>query len=157
MEAMAGEVLFLDTNVLLTATDALRPHHGQAQQLFQEAGSRGFHLAVSGQILREYLAVATRPATLNGLGLEIPDAVANVERFLEFTNLFEETAMVALRLRELVGTRSIRGKAVHDANIVATMLVHRIPCLITQNGKDFARFEGIKTLSIAEIVSPFIS
>ena len=154
MEAMAGEVLFLDTNVLLIATDALRPYHKETQRLFAEAGSHGFHLAVSGQVLREYLAVATRPADSNGLGLEAADAVANVERFMEFTNLFEETATVALRLRELVGAHCIRGKGVHDANIVATMVVHRILCLITENGKDFARFEGIRTLSIDEIVPP---
>ncbi|MCP4284816.1 MAG: type II toxin-antitoxin system VapC family toxin, partial [Gammaproteobacteria bacterium] len=35
------------------------------------------------------------------------------------------------------------GKQVHDANIVATMLAHNIPCLLTYNVKDFERFEKI--------------
>ncbi|MGE0820473.1 MAG: hypothetical protein AB7G75_06540 [Candidatus Binatia bacterium] len=30
------------------------------------------------------------------------------------------------------------GKQVHDANIVATMLVHNIPTLLTNNTDDFA-------------------
>ena len=30
MDAMVGEILFVDTNVLLTATDVLRPSHLEA-------------------------------------------------------------------------------------------------------------------------------
>lgn len=151
MGAMVGEILFLDTNVLLTATDVLRPSHLEAQRIFSKAGQQGFHLAVSGQVLREYLAVATRPVEANGLGLTVPDAVANVERFLEFANLFEETEAVALRLRELAKNFDIRGPRIHDANIVATMQVHRIPVLVTQNSKDFIGFGGIKTVTIDDI------
>ena len=148
MDAKVGEILFLDTNVLLTATDVLRPLHLEAQRIFSKAGRQGFHLALSGQILREYLAVATRPVEANGLGLTVPDAVANVERFLEFANLFEETEAVALRLRELAKDFDVRGPRLHDANIVATMLVHHIPVLVTQNRKDFMGFGAIKTLAI---------
>lgn len=101
MDAMVGEILFVDTNVLLTATDVLRPSYLQAQRIFSKAGQQGFHPALSTQILREYLTVASRPVEANGLGLTVPDAVANVDRFLEFANLFEETEEVALRLREL--------------------------------------------------------
>ncbi len=148
---MVGEILFVDTNVLLTATDVLRPSHLEAQRIFSKASQQGFHLALSGQILREYLAVATRPVDANGLGLTVPDAVANVERFLEFANLFEETEEVALRLRELAKSLDVRGPRLHDANIVATMLVHRIPVLVTQNSKDFIGFGGIETLAIDDI------
>lgn len=115
------------------------------------ASQQGFHLALSGQILREYLAVATRPAEADGLGLTVPDAVANVEQFLEFANLFEETEEVALRLPELAKNLDVRGPRLHDANVVATMLVHRIPVLITQNSNDFIGFGGIKTLAIDDI------
>lgn len=151
MDAMVGEILFVDTNVLLTATDVLRPSHLEAQRIFSKASQQGFHLALSGQILREYLVVATRPVEANGLGLTVPDAVENVEQFLEFANLFEETEDVALRLRELAKNLDVRGPRLHDANIVATMLVHRIPVLVTQNSKDFIGFGGIKTLAIDDI------
>lgn len=33
-------------------------------------------------------------------------------------------------------------KQVHDANLVAAMLVHDIRCLLTFNGADFRRFAG---------------
>ncbi len=55
MAPTVGDVLFLDTNVLLTATDSSRPEHRDAMRLLNEAGGRGLHLAVSGQIFREYL------------------------------------------------------------------------------------------------------
>ena len=50
---MVGEILFLDTNVLLTATDVLRPLHLEVQRIFSKTGQQRFHLALTGQILRE--------------------------------------------------------------------------------------------------------
>lgn len=38
---------------------------------------RGTTLYTSGQIVREYLSVATRPAAQNGLGLTVSDALDN--------------------------------------------------------------------------------
>ena len=62
MAAMVGEVVFVDTSVLLSATDESRSHHEEARRLIAESGTRGVHLAASGQILREYLVVATMAA-----------------------------------------------------------------------------------------------
>lgn len=152
MEAAVGETLFLDTNVLLHATDGLRPFHEEAQRLITGAVTSGFHLAVSDQVLREYLSVATRPANSSGLGLEAPDAARNVERFSEFTIFLDETEPVAQRLRELVRKLRVSGKRIHDANIAATLLAHRVRFLITEDGSDFTRFGGIETLSIRQAV-----
>ncbi|MDE0125797.1 MAG: type II toxin-antitoxin system VapC family toxin [Bryobacterales bacterium] len=152
MAARVGEILFLDTNILVTATDALRPGHEEAQRLLAEADSGGYHLAASGQVLREYLAVSTRPAESNGLGLRVPDAVANVNEFLRFVTLFDETEPVALQLRELVMTSGVRGNRIHDANIAATMMVHHIRVLVTQNCDDFAGFDKIEPLPLDRAV-----
>ena len=152
MAPKVGEILFLDTNVLLTATDTLRPSHEEAQRLLAEAGPRGYHLAASGQVLREYLAVSTRPAVSNGLGLPTPDAVANIDQFLRFVTLFDESESVALRLRELVMTSGVSGNSIHDANIAATMMVHHIRVLVTQNYDDFAPFHEIDVLPLHRVV-----
>lgn len=152
MEAAVGDTLFLDTNVLLHATDGLRPFHEEAQRLITGAGTSGFHLAVSGQVLREYLSVATRPTDSNGLGLEAPYAVRNVERFSEFTIFLDESESVAQQLRELVCELRVSGKRIHDANIAATMLAHHIRFLITEEGADFTQLGGIETLSIRQAV-----
>src|SRR5262249_22065668 len=43
--------------------------------------NQGIVLAAGTQVLREYLAVATRPVAVNGLGLATADALANVAAF----------------------------------------------------------------------------
>jgi hypothetical protein len=65
----------LDTSVLLTAIDEGRAEHRQALLIFTDWAARGATLYASGQIMREYLAVTTRPGDQNGLGLKQPDAV----------------------------------------------------------------------------------
>ena len=53
--------VMLDTNVLLAATDEGRAEHRDALMIMNEWAAGGTTLCTSGQILREYLAVATRP------------------------------------------------------------------------------------------------
>ena len=151
MAPAAGDILFVDTNVLLTATDESRPHHRDAGRLLGESSLHGWHLAASGQILREYLVVATRPPDANGLGLHVRDATANVSEFLRCIHLYDETVDVARRLRQLGLTYGLHGKRLHDANIVATMSIHGIHALVTQNPGDFAPFDEIDPVTIADI------
>ena len=153
MARTAGDTLFVDTNVLLTATDESRPQHQDAGRLLNESGHRGLHLAASGQILREYLVVATRPLETNGLGLQVRDATANVTEFLRCIHLYDETEEVARRLRQLGLSYGLRGKRLHDANIVATMSIHGIRALVTQNPGDFATFDEIDLLTVADIAT----
>ena len=154
MAPTAGEVLFVDTNVLLTATDASRAGHGAALRFLTGSWSRGYHLAASGQVLREYLVVATRPAAANGLGLAVADAVANVAEFLPLLHLCEENAEVSRRLRRLAAAHGVSGARLHDANIAATMLAHGIRRVVTRNSGDFAPFDGIETVDFAERAEP---
>jgi predicted nucleic acid-binding protein len=131
----------LDTNVLLAATDEGRAQHNQALGIVNDWPGRGTTLYTSGQIIREYLAVATRPAEKNGLGMRLADALANVRAFRARTSLLAEDSKVADRLLTLLGDISCGGKQIHDANVVATMLVHGIDTIVTINLVDFTRFE----------------
>ncbi|PZS03333.1 MAG: hypothetical protein DLM56_09570 [Pseudonocardiales bacterium] len=130
----------LDTNILLGATDESREDHEDAIAAINVWPASGVVLYTSGQILREYLAVATRPVDHNGLGMTQPDAVANVRALRARLNLLSEDVKVSERLLELLDTIECRGKQVHDANVVATMLVHGIDTVVTLNVDDFARF-----------------
>jgi len=128
----------LDTNVLLAATDEARQEHAVAAINLWPAS--GLVLYTSGQIMRENLAVATRPVDQNGLGMARPDAVANVRALRARLNLLAEDIKVSDRLLELLETIECAGKQIHDANVVATMLVHGIDTVVTMNVDDFARF-----------------
>ncbi len=130
----------LDTNVLLAATDEARQEHEHAVAAINLWPASGLVLYTSGQIMREYLAVATRPVDQNGLGMARPDAVANVRALRARLNLLAEDIKVSDRLLEPLETIECAGKQIHDANVVATMLVHGIDTVVTMNVDDFARF-----------------
>jgi predicted nucleic acid-binding protein len=132
--------VMLDTNVLLAATDKGRAEHHDALTIVSDWAAARAVLCTSGQVLREYLAVATRPTSKDGLGLAMPDALANVRAIRERSTLLAEDRSVADRLAGLLADVECTGKQVHDANLVATMLVHGISDLVTMNVADFARF-----------------
>jgi predicted nucleic acid-binding protein len=130
----------LDTNVLLAATDQGRAEHASALDVFNEWPVAGTALYTTGQIIREYLSVSTRPSDLNGLGLAQADAVANVRQLRERLRFLAESDRVNEQLLDLLDQVECRGKQIHDANVVATMLVHGVDTVVTINTQDFARF-----------------
>jgi predicted nucleic acid-binding protein len=144
--AESTPIVVVDTNVLLAATDRSRDHHGAATRFLNEDVRR---LAVSPQIVREYLAVASRPVAVNGLGLSGEDAVANVHELLEGLEVLTEGPATTTSLMDLVVTGPAVGKQVHDANVVAVALAHRAVSIVTDNSRHFARFAHL--LAIEEV------
>lgn len=147
----AGERLFCDTNVLLSAVDRKRRLHAQALHVLNVLPNRGVALHVSGQIVREFLAVCTRPVDANGLGLSRPDAVRNAESIVERSTVLDESRKVALRLLAIARTTPCTGRQLHDANVVATMREHGLTRLVTGNLSDFRRFSGLDLVDLAEL------
>jgi predicted nucleic acid-binding protein len=141
MTTKVADRVFLDTNVLLAATDEGRREHAPARAALDTWPGAGITLYTSGQIRREYVCVATRPVQHNGLGLALADAVINLRALSTRLRLLEENLRVAERLLSLLDATPCSGKQVHDANVVATMLTHGIGTLVTMNTDDFARFE----------------
>jgi predicted nucleic acid-binding protein len=66
--------------------------------------------------------------------------VADVQSFEAQFTVVEDGPAVTMHLLTLLTTISCFGKQVHDANVVATMLAHGIPNLLTHNVADFTRF-----------------
>ncbi len=148
---MAAEAILLDTNVLLSATTPARSLHEAALRALNEWPNEGIDICTSGQVLREYLVVATRGLEINGLGLSIVDAVANRDRIEARMRFLEETHDVAVRLRQLVQEVACTGKQVHDANVVATALAHGVERILTENKDDFMRFgDFVEIVALAE-------
>ena len=140
MATKTAERVMLDTNVLLAATDQGRGEHRKALVVLNDWPGLGTTLYASGQILREYLAVATRPVEHNGLGLSARDAVANAYVIRDRIRFLAEDSRVSDQLLMLTRDVACGGKQVHDANVVATMLVHGVEVLVTCNVADFSRF-----------------
>ena len=152
MAAMSADRVFVDTNVLLAATTPSRGLHRRALTVLNDWPNLGWRLCASGQILREYLVVATRPADVNGLGLAVPNALENVSAFRTRMRWLNERQPVARRLLSLVAETDCRGKQIHDANIVATALEHGVDRLVTANANDFRRFKG--RIAVLDLAAP---
>ncbi|MDU9048693.1 MAG: hypothetical protein Q3M30_07560 [Candidatus Electrothrix sp. Rat3] len=63
-----------------------------------------------------------------------------IRHFEEDFTVFDDTPGVTEQLLELAEAVSVSGKQIHDANIVATMLVNDVHSLLTHNISDFKRF-----------------
>ena len=151
MVTPVADRVVLDTNVLLAATDASRTDHADAMTSLNMWPASGVALYTSGQILREYLAVATRPVDHNGLGLARSAAVANVRTLRQRLRLLVDDGKVADRLSEVLDAINCTGQQAHDANVVATMLVHGIDTVVTSNVDDFARFDdSVRVVSLRQ-------
>lgn len=142
-------LVVVDTNVLLAATDRSRAAHASATAFLNDDERR---LALTPQIVREYLAVTTRPVEANGFGLPGEDAVANVEQLLDDMEVLSEDVSTTRRLMDLIRERSAMGKQVHDANVVAVALAHQASAIVTDNARHFSRFAdliGVESLGPA--------
>jgi toxin-antitoxin system PIN domain toxin len=131
--------MFVDTNILVYATQITSPHRDAARTALQHYSNGGARLRLSRQILREYLAVVTRPQ-LFASPITMAEALADIERFAAAFELLEDGPEVGVRLVQLCRSVALAGRQVHDANIVATMLAHDETRLLTANRGDFQRF-----------------
>ena len=136
--------MFIDTNILLEATDKGRAHQPDCQNFLEGLITTKQTAYITGQILREYLVVATRPVEKNGLGLSPNFAIRNINRFRSFLFQLDETPKTTQRLLELIEQNDLCGKRIHDAQIIAVMLENGINTIISYNHNDFACFDEIR-------------
>lgn len=138
MTIMAAKV-FIDTNILLNAAFSQRDNHLVCQQeLHTLASQEDTELWINGQVIREFLRVATNLES-EGKKLELSEIRYHLNRYLVLCHVVDETMAVIANLLRLWHELSIRGKAIHDANIVATMLAADIPTLLSLDD-DFRRY-----------------
>jgi predicted nucleic acid-binding protein len=137
---MAADPVFIDTNVLIAASVSAHPSHGVASAYLARLEADGAPACISGQVCREFLVVLTRQPVA-GRVFTTHEALAALDTWLSACVVFEENEAVLTELLELVPRHGVKGKQVHDANIVATMRANGLKRLATFNIADFARFE----------------
>ncbi len=155
MTLTAGELIFIDTNILLSATDISRPSFSAAKALLNLIIQAGYSPVITGQIIREYLVVATRPIQVNGFGMTAGDAVHNIKEFQKRLVVYNEKRSSAELLQHLVLEHQLIGKRIHDANIAAVMKTHGIRYIVTDNTADFSCFSDINVLTCSEAIETF--
>ena len=137
--------VLLDTNILLRL---LQPHTLQAQSArtaIDRLHLQNHALQITSQNLVEFWVVATRPASKNGLGFSVEEAMVEMVGFKQLFTLLPEEPMQA-EWERLVAMYRVSGKNSHDARLVAAMVVHGVGSILTFNVQDFVRYDGITVL-----------
>ena len=137
----------VDTNVLVHSTAPTSPHHARARAALARLTSQE-PVAVTRQVLREYLAATTRPQSWSQ-AYTLAEATAETAEVARRFAVLDDGPLVWNELMTLTRRFAFGGKQVHDANIVATMLAHGETRLLTFNDTDFRRFD-----SLIEVVVP---
>lgn len=138
-------IYLMDTNILLGISHRADARYLIVQAAVHKLWENGHELQTTSQNFAEFWNVSTRPTDRNGFGLmpdETDELLQGVEQsfplLLDLPDAYPEW-------RRLVVDYGVSGVQVHDARLVATMLVHDVTHILTFNTQDFIRYrpEGI--------------
>ena len=113
---------------------------------WRNGASKARSFTSSVQVLREYLAVTTRPDPGQTTSPDYQAILQNTASFRAAFHVLEGSETASEELEKLVQKFSVQGRQVHDANIVATMRMHGVGDLFTHNVSDFTRFAPLITV-----------
>ena len=138
-------IYLVDTNILLRFSRHGDPRYQTVQDAVNKLKVDGHQLQTTSQNFAEFWNVATRPANQNGFGhtlFETEQLLLGLEKFFA---LLPDSPNVYPVWRRLVVKYDVSGVQVHDARLVAAMIVHNVTHILTFNATDFERYadEGI--------------
>ena len=136
----------LDSNIvlrLIQPTDALYLTISQAVDNLQKNGEQ---IVLIPQILVEFWVVATRPVSVNGLGMTTDQAQQELINLQSIFTVLPENERIFDEWKTLVAKYKVSGKPAHDARIAAAMIAHKIENILTLNPNDFKRFFEINAV-----------
>lgn len=133
----------VDTNVLLRLAVVADPLHSVARDAVETLISRNTELLTSSQNLIETSNVATRPRDHNGLGQTVEQTSRLVQALEQAFPRLADSNEVYHQWRKLVVRFGVSGVQVHDARLVALMVVHRLDNVLTFNARDFKRYAEV--------------
>ena len=131
--------MFVDTNILVNARILDAPHHESARSGLESALAGPEPLRINRQVMREYLAVVTRPQAWP-VPITRGEALDDISRLNRGFDVLEDGPQVTEVLVALCRAVQVGRRQIHDANIVAIMLAHGECRLLTFNTADFRRY-----------------
>jgi predicted nucleic acid-binding protein len=142
----------IDTNVLGRLAQPLHPFHVVATKALDKLAEESNELRIVPQVIYEFWAVATRPASENGLDFSVDDTKEQLRRYkLLFPPLRDERGILE-PWEKLVVDFSVSGKPSHDARLVAAMKRHGLTHILTFDPDDFQKYPGIQVMTPHEVV-----
>ena len=129
------EKMFIDTNILIYATNPRSDFYKKARLKLEELSSQ-FEFVISSQILLEYAKTMTA-------GKKASLVWEQVEIFSEQFDLCFDNYEVFALWQEFSKMYQVKGNEAFDCYIVATMKANGINYLLTNNPKDFEVYNNI--------------
>lgn len=143
----------LDTNILLRLSVPEHPTRAVVADAVDWLHQNGQKPVLLPQIVYEFWAVATRMVAANGLGKTPDDADSLIDQFTRRFPVKRDERKVCHHWQAIARKYRVTGVNSHDMRIVAAMLRHGIPSLLTTNPRDFQRYAEIEVLT-PEAVPP---
>jgi len=143
---MAGDFYLIDSNVLIRWVQLGDPGFPVAKAALNRLIISNADLCYTSQNLGEFWNALTRPANRNGYGLSPIEANRFAISIESRLRLLPDTLAIHNEWRRLLVDYCVSGVQVHDARLVAAMLVHGVRRILTFNTKDFARFDAIEAV-----------
>ena len=126
--------ILVDTNVLLRIAQVASPHRQAAKQALVALDDAKVVLCLVPQVIYEFWAAATRPISVNGLGMDPPSAEQSIQQLQRDFVLLRDERGIFPRWQSLVTAYQVRGKTAHDARLVAAMQRHGLTNLLQRAG-----------------------
>lgn len=149
--------VLLDTAILLRRTDAASAHYADTVAALDRLTDRNCRLVIARQNCVEFRGVASRPVSVNGLGMTVEQADAALDEIEDLFVLLPEQDTIYAEWRDLCRRAGVSGKQVHDTRLVAVCVVSGIQIILTWNAPDFARFlpfvPGLAVLTPADVLA----
>lgn len=143
-----------DTNILLRFINADDPQHLLMREVVEALLERGERLYYAQQNRREFWNVCTRPVAANGLGYTIDQTRDTLEAVDATFLRLPDRPESGPEWDRVVAHYEVRARAVHDAQLVASMLVNGVDRILTLNVADFARYVEVTAVHPQEVLSP---
>ena len=146
-------IYLVDTNVLLRFSRLENPRYQISRDAVHKLEADGHQLQTTLQNFAEFWNVSTRPAERNGFGRTPVETGELLQDLEEAFSLLPDSADVYREWRQLALEYEVSGVQVHDARLVASMIVHNVTHILTFNVTDFERYadEGIVAVDPAAV------
>ena len=145
--------VLVDTNVLLRSAQPDHPSFFQGSESIVRLLQQRHHLFFCQQNIVEFWSVATRPLARNGLGLSQEAVLKEIASIEGNLTLLPDTPAIYGAWKNIVAKHRVVGAKVHDARLVAVMMVYGIASILTFNSVDFQRYSAINALLPASVLA----
>ncbi len=146
-------MILVDTNVLLRMAQPGHPHRQPALEAIELLRVRDAeNFIICPQSLYEMYVVCTRPVSANGLGMTPQRARTEISSTRAVFQVLPEAGQLYLTWEDLIAKYAITGKRAHDARLVAMMIEHHVPRILTFNDTDLKPFAEITALNPFDVL-----